>query len=244
MTRRAPSPTAGELAGYFLTGDADQGLSSSWGPLTAIALGGFGGSPDPERRCDDRRFGLGPARRSPVARAREVRAALLTLPGNYAAALWAAYGPTAWGSRLDAAEGWGMATKVVRRFGDLFGVALLLPSVADGAATMPAPPATRWSPEDPAVAKRKRRKRDEEASRPRPFLTIGERYLVALSLAQDESLKAKALAVKKEAAELLRKAEAAYEVARAGQEPTRPKPKTRATTGDRRRRALVESEGA
>lgn len=212
---RAPDRVAGELTGYFLTGDADQGLSSSWGPLASIALGGFGGSPDPERRADDRSFGLGPARRSRVTQAREVRAALLRLSSEHVAALWAAFGPTPWGKIIDHAFGRGMALKVQKRLGDLAAVALLTREVTEGFKTAPQPASGRRAWQGPGG------------------------YLVALCLDASESGKAKTAKIKSEAQAVLDKAKGHYIAARTSESRVRVK-RQRATTGDRRR--AVESE--
>lgn len=134
--RRPPNPVAAELVDYFLTAEADQGVSSSWGAFTAIALGGFGGAPDPERRVTDRRFGLGPARRSAVTRAREIRAAFLALPRRAAEPSWydvlfAAHGSIPWREKLDEEFGRGMGAKVLPLVGSV-GVALLSAEVYTG----------------------------------------------------------------------------------------------------------------
>jgi hypothetical protein len=230
MTKpHAPDRIAGELASYFFSGESAQGLSSSWGPLASIALGGFGGSPDPERRIADGRFRLGPVRgedgkpgagASALSRAREVRTALSRLDARLVSALFASYGPTPWSRILDSAFGRGMGLKVQKKLGDLAAVALLTPELAEGFAHAPPPESDKQC-----------------------WQGIGG-YLVALCLEEGEAGKARAAKVKKAAEKLLAQAREAYVRAREAVDSERPKKRpARAKSGDRRR-TVVESEGA
>jgi hypothetical protein len=138
VSQRQLNPVAEELSAYFLTADADQGMSSSWEPLVMIYRGGFGGQPDPERRMLDRGFARsnnGVGAENEITRARRARKALLTLSQRHLLALFAAYGPSP-RARLDREYGIGMAEKVASALGGLApGLATLTPVVADGFAS-------------------------------------------------------------------------------------------------------------
>lgn len=198
--QRTPNPVADELTTYFLTGDADQGLSSSWGPISNAAFGGFGSLPDPERMVTDRRFALGRAE-GPVTRARAARTALAQLPERDQCVLFAAHGPTPWARIIDAAFGMGMAIKVTKRIGDLAGVALLTDEVRRGWAEAGA------EPDKPQRA---------------AWRTAGG-WLVALCLARDTGSKARVERVKGEAQRLLAAAEELFRFARGLPEPAPPR---------------------
>lgn len=125
------------LINYFTSADGDQGLRSSWGPLVDIAMGGFGGVPDPERSVSDWRFGF--RGNSDVAEARRVRSALLKLEPRHLHALFQAHGPTPWDKIIDASQGRGTAMRAFRRIEPrLLAVALLLPRVKRGFETFEA----------------------------------------------------------------------------------------------------------
>jgi hypothetical protein len=125
-------PHREELVAFFTGAESASGLVSSWSALVGIALGGTGGSRDPEARITDRRFHLGPAGRTAISRVREVRAALVQLSDRQQKVLFAAHGPVAWSKYLDAVFGKGMGAKVTGKLGDLIGVALLTDAVVRG----------------------------------------------------------------------------------------------------------------
>ncbi len=221
---RRPSPIADELATFFASGEADQGLSSSWEPLAAICQGGFGGSPDPERRVTDRRFRV--IGSTDVTRARATRTALLSLSQDEQCALFAAHGPVLWGRVIDAAFGKGMAITVTRRLGDLAGVALLTPTVREGWAVEMAASAVPLDEGRPVEVRSERggcdgggrlmawrRGRVERPQKREAWATAGG-WLVALCLDKSEAGKRRAERVKREATGLLRYAEEAYGEAR------------------------------
>jgi hypothetical protein len=128
-----------ELVAFFTGAESASGLVSSWTALVGIALGGAGGSRDPESRITDRRFHLGPAGETAISRSREVRAALVQLTPRQQEVLFALHGPVAWSKYLDAVFGKGMGVKVTAKLGDLIGVALLTDAVAEGFAKASAP---------------------------------------------------------------------------------------------------------
>jgi hypothetical protein len=208
-----------DLRAFFLSGDADQGLRSSWGPLSDIALGGFGGTPDPEGAITDRRFGLGLA---PTATtyARLVRSALQHLAPREQSALYVAHGPTPWPRVIDAAFGRGMAIKVQKRLADLAPVALLLDEVVAGGAGAEG---------------------EHEKGRRVQWANAGG-WIVALCLDKGEAAKRRCERVKRDAGALLANSERAYLAAR-GLAPDR-RARARPETGDRRRRALDDEVAA
>lgn len=194
----------GMLADFFATADADQGMRSSWGPLADIAQGGFGGGGDYERKIKDGRFGLGPAGRGSVTRAREVRSVLQALPPHMVAVLYAKHSLTPWTRIIDAAFGTGMSIKVTKRMGDLAAVALLTDEVRTGY--------------EGAEAKPKQRN---------PAWSNPGGWLVALCIDKSDSAKQRAERVKTAARRLLSEAEAAY-LAASGvvpEDPTKPTPR-------------------
>jgi hypothetical protein len=130
MTDAASRAHREDLAWFFTEAEHASGLESSWPALVAIAVSGRGG--DPEGWVNDRRFRLGPAARTAISRARDVRAALLSLSDRQRNVLIAAHGAVDWKTHLDAVYGWGTGQTVARKLGDLFGVALLTPAVEQG----------------------------------------------------------------------------------------------------------------
>ncbi len=182
------------LVAFYLSGESDQGLSSSWTPLTNIALGGFGASPDPERMVTDHRYGMA-GQETAVTEARRVRTALQRLSTDptkcalYADILSRVHGPTSWAKIVDNAFGRGMAIKVARRLDELAPVALLTDEVQRG-----------FAGEPPLDAKG-------------PWNNIGG-WLVALCVDKSEPAKKRCERVKKQATALLESAEAAYLVER------------------------------
>lgn len=134
-----PNRAASELASFFLSGESEQGMSSSWTALVGIAQGGSSGFRSPEAKVVDGRYGLGPKRNGRVSEARTIRAALLSLPArmpsepNWADVLFQAHGPVPWRRILDEGLGQGEAERVggfleLR----LLGVALLTEAVRQG----------------------------------------------------------------------------------------------------------------
>lgn len=121
-----------ELESFFTRAESAAGLVSSWEALVGIAVGGKGGSRDPEARVTDHRFSLGPTQRTAVSQHREVRAVLMGLPVSQQHVLFALYGCIAWPRCLDDVFGKGMGTKVTAKLGDLIGVALLTRAAATG----------------------------------------------------------------------------------------------------------------
>ncbi len=186
-----------ELPLYFSTAEADAGLrggnAGSWVTgakgVTWAPIGG--GSPDPEGRMLSL---LGdPAKRARIARGARVARALAALPvaePGHATVLFARWGGIDWVAQVDADFGRGMGGKVAKRLGlDLLGVALLTRAVREGHAAEPTAPGHRRG----RVA------------------TSGD-YLVRVCLAKGEGRPA---AIREEAQQLLRAAEAAYLEARA-----------------------------
>lgn len=182
------------LVAFLLSGDSDQGLSSSWTPLTNIALGGFGASPDPERMVTDRRYGMA-GQETAVTETRRVRTALQRLSTDPATAalyfdvLARAHGPESWSRVVDSAFGRGMSIKVAKRLDDLAYVALLTEEVQKGFAAEP-----------PLEAKG-------------PWNNVGG-WLVSLCMNKGEPAKKRCERIKKQAVALLESAEAAYLVER------------------------------
>jgi hypothetical protein len=128
-----------ELESFFTTAESASGLASSWTALVGIALGGAACTRDPEGRITDRRFALGPAGKTAVSHAREVRATLGLLSSMHQNALFALYGSVPWPRYLESVFGKPIGIKVVAKLGDLLGVALLTDAVAQGFARDRAP---------------------------------------------------------------------------------------------------------
>jgi len=128
-----------ELETFFTAAESASGLVSSWAALVGIALGGTAGSRDPEARITDRRFALGPAGKTAVSHAREVRATLVHLSNTHQSVLFALYGAVPWPKYLDSVFGKPTGAKVAAKLGDLVGVALLTDAVAQGFARARAP---------------------------------------------------------------------------------------------------------
>ncbi len=183
-----------DLTTFFAEAEGDQGLRSSWGPLADIALGGFGGTPDPERRVDH--LLLGPVAENKVTAARRVRSALLGLAPSAVGVLYAAHGPTPWGRVIDSAFGRGMGEKVAKRLGPLVGVALLTEAVRVGYAGAPDLPDRKPS-------------RFPWEERADAWATPGG-WLVTVAKSKEEGDKRRIERVRAEAAALLGAAEAAY----------------------------------
>lgn len=184
---RVPNPVAAEIENYFQSADTDQGVQSSWAAFTSIALGGFGGSPEQERKITDRRFaddrhfreGHG---NGAIAAARLVRNSILLLPPRAAGVpsrydvLYAAHGGIPWGKILDEGHGKGMVNKVTPFLGGhaLLGVALLTEEVRTGYAAQksarqpgmaPAPIATLFKVPRKPITKAERKSQRAAAAR-------------------------------------------------------------------------------
>jgi hypothetical protein len=129
-----------ELETFFTAAESAAGLRSSWVALVGIALGGAAGSRDPEARITDRRFALGPAGKTAVTFAREVRATVGQLSPTHQTVLFALYGRVPWPKYLDNVFGKPTGAKVAAKLGDLIGVALLTEALAEGFARDRAPP--------------------------------------------------------------------------------------------------------
>jgi hypothetical protein len=141
--RRPPNLVAVELTSYFLRADSVLGMSSSFMPLVGLAMGGFGGTSDPERRVNDRRFGWPEeGGETEIATVRRVRDALLALPPRGAGepswydVLYATYGSIPWTEIIDEDRGTGYVELHVAKYIEprLLGVALLVPEVRRGLA--------------------------------------------------------------------------------------------------------------
>jgi hypothetical protein len=218
-----------ELETFFTVAESASGLVSSWTALVGIALGGAACSRDPEARITDRRFALGPAAKTAVSHAREVRATLGQLTPKHQSALFALYGAIPWPKYLDGVFGKPTGAKVAAKLGGLVGVALLTDAVAQGFARDRAPPVVSdglneweqvWTGRDQEPLYRCRGPakplREAETSarlswkaRPRVYANEGG-WLVNVCLADRPEL----AAVRREAEQLRTEAEVAYVEAR------------------------------
>jgi hypothetical protein len=133
-------PHRDELESFFTGAASASGLVSSWTALVGIALGGAACSRDPEARITDRRFALGPAGKTAVSHAREVRATLAQLSPRHQSVLFALYGAIPWPKYLDGVFGKPTGAKVAAKLDRLVGVALLTDAVTQGFARDRAPP--------------------------------------------------------------------------------------------------------
>lgn len=132
------------LREYFDEAERAAGVRSVQGSQIDRRAGHLGAAENPDGWCPR---GWNPARSAITRRCREVRAALLTLTPRQRDVLAAVYATDAatWQAHADRAFAAGTGIELVRRFGDLVGVALLLApapvaTAAPLASSSPPPP--------------------------------------------------------------------------------------------------------